>query len=134
MEGHFCTNGDWAWGLIISLLVGGVVVLPVLWGLRWLGRLDQTWDWRLICFGFVFGFIERGAITLVGAYDLEKAAAFSVVWLGLKLASGWNRPQRGMLDDKQGHILARNSFVALCGSLISVGFALAGAMVICGKL
>ena len=143
MDGHFCTASPCMlpYGVLLSL--AGAVAGLVVYGLR---KLAGTWKPQPCArhlYEILVGIIERGAITLIAVYDVKGAGAFAAAWIGLKLASGWNRKQRDVTDSGGGTDKASDTETddelrvgaqtSMVGSLISALFALAGAMIICGK-
>lgn len=40
---------------------------------------------------WMIGMVERFFITTIAFYDVKSAVTFSIAWIGLKLATGWNK-------------------------------------------
>lgn len=143
MEGEFCSTTDRALlvGLTLSLIGGGLCAWLIVELMNWTNPRPEKipGEKHDNCIkAFVskntMGLLERFAITAIATYNLSAAGAFILAWMGLKLAANWNRSGRGGSDDAGWRYLGRRTQASLTGSLVSAGFAIAGAMMICAKI
>jgi hypothetical protein len=124
----------WIVGLVVSLGVGGLVVWLFLCVLRRsLGlrckppRADPGVP------GWLTGFVERLFFTILVGVDVTGASTVAIAglmlgWMGLKLASNWNRPEQ------KDPIIRVYAFCALLAGLLSMLFAFVGGWICSGVL
>lgn len=120
----------WVYGLLVSVIAGGVaahIFLDLL--RRWLGlerkKPGSVSPW-------LTGAVERLFFTvLIGVVGLQPGFPAAMVgWLALKLATNWNHPQ----DYKRNPKRRAYTFSALLAGLISMLFAALGGLVCHGDL
>lgn len=76
------------------------------------------------------GVIERGFFTVLVAYDVSGAATAMMAWMGLKLATNWNR----VGNTQSPELWSAWAFSALIGGIVSLLFAVLGGFIWGGKL
>lgn len=147
--------GRWVVGLIfIAIVGGGFAAYFTREFFLWLGEARPERDvpvgkisWIYLCkleaFTGLLGALERSVIVLIAVIYPATAIVFSMVWMGLKLASNWNRPDRPMwttvpnptADQKKQLRLewkkvARGALSGLSASLVSAAFGVCGGLYI----
>ena len=125
----------WLIGFAVSLLFGQAATLLFVWCLR--RRLERQhpertdFPWRNTPADvqpWLTGTVERIFFTLAAAFHVSGAVVAMIAWVGLKMATDWNRP-----GGAGGQNPAGGAWTALLGGLVSMLFALLGG-VICGGL
>ena len=144
---------NWLWtsdfivGLSFAVFLGSLatrVTRDRLWRMAdaWPDSLTDASDRAVIRQGM----IERLVIALIAAFNPQYAVIFAVSWMGLKLASGWNkagspnerhkprsdREMRHKQSEWEKH--KRAAMGSMSASLVSASFGVAGGMIIHGKI
>jgi hypothetical protein len=118
------TREAWIVVAYLGVCVGGWLVVAVcLYVMRWLVLPELNWskfsDWP----AFFGGAVERAvALTLV-LWAPPYLASFIGGWVLLKFAIGWQREERS-------EAVAKGSFLALIGNVISFAIAIAGGVLL----
>ena len=107
----------WALGLSVALILGAVVTNIFVTRLR--ARIGANESGLTGVSPSLTGLIERLFFTVIVAFDISGTATAMMGWLGVKMASNWNRTA---LPDP-------GAFSALLGGLVSLFFALVGGLV-----
>ena len=139
---------SWIYGLVFSIVGGAIGAGLIVWFLRWLVFVPRSLLFdssspsriRMWAFTNLIGALERLVISLLVLSGMTEALAFSVAWIGLKMATNWNRQGRleafHFTDDisveEKWRRVASGSLSALVGSVISVGFGVVGGLIIRG--
>lgn len=137
---------SWTYGLAFSIVGGAIGAGVIVWFLRWLvfvpksSRSDSSSPSRIRLWAFtnLIGALERFIISLLVLSSMTAAFAFSATWIGLKMATNWNRQGRieafNFTDDvsveEKWRRVAGGSLSALMGSVISAGFGIVGGLII----
>ena len=123
----------WLYGLIFSVVVGGVVTALFLYALRGvLGLGDKP---KLKEKGikrvppWFTGAVERFVFTVLIAAGVAGVTTAMMGWLALKLATNWN--SNHWKNNPKAHPFA---FTALLAGLVSMFFAALGGLVCTGNL
>jgi hypothetical protein len=117
----------WIWGLVISLLGGGLSAWAFLAATRKalkLGAKHSSDQARVPA--WLTGLVERIFFTLLVAFHVQGVPTAMIGWLAIKLASNWNHPSA-----PKGSTTRAHAFLALLAGLISLGFSYVGGLV-CG--
>ena len=121
----------WTIGLVISLFVGGVVVWLFLFVLRrslGLPAKPPRGDAKVAGVpGWLTGFVERLFFTILVGVDVAGVSTAMLGWIGLKLASNWNRSEQ---TDPPTRVYA---FSALLAGLLSMLFSFFGGWICSGQ-
>jgi len=116
----------WTTGLAVSLILGGLVTPLFLYVLRRSIGLSYNPRSTPEVPGWLTGSMERFFFTIMVAFDVSGTSTAMIAWIGIKLATNWNR----MLDIN----LHGYAFSALLAGLLSMFFALLGGLICSGKL
>ncbi len=126
---------SWIAGLLVSVVIGGPVTWLFLKLLRQHMRLekeDEDPD-TLAVPPWLLGMLERLFFTIVIAFQVPGAAVAMMVWLTVKMAANWNRPQ--IPNDKiVSTRRSRRAMSALLAGLVAMGFALIGGLIVGGDI
>jgi hypothetical protein len=112
----------WGVGLFVSLVVGWIVTMVFLSLLRRHIELPKDTSASQVPPSLT-GLVERLFFTVAVAFDLSGTVPAMMGWLAVKMASNWNRPGDGGLQDPRGAVSA------LLAGLVSLGFALVGGLI-----
>ena len=125
LEAHM----TWIIGFSVSVVVGLVVV----WVIHDLTHkhLDVPESQGGIP-PWLLGVCERAFFTLIVAFTVSGAAISMIAWVGIKMATGWNR--LGEATGGNGDLRTRQSLGALFVDLWSIGFALVGGLICKGDI
>ena len=125
-------SDEWTFGLLFSLVGGGITTWAFLKILRWwLGvpPKPRLSDGSKGVPPWVTGAVERLFFTVLIGFDVPAAPAAMIGWLALKLATNWNHP-----DWKEKPNARTFALSALLGGLISMLFAFLGGLICAGTL
>ena len=128
---------NWLAGLIFSLgfgHVGTVLFLKYLRSYMKLGVKPGTQSDHKEIPPWLMGTCERFIFTMAVAFGLSGTVVGMMAWLGLKMATYWNRP--GFAPDKEEEQFKRIRFAlsAALAGLISMTFALIGGLICNGEI
>ena len=126
---------SWIAGLFVSVVIGGAVTWLFLKLLRQHMRLekeDKDPDTRPVP-PWLLGMLERLFFTVVIAFQVPGAAVAMMVWLTVKMAVNWNRPQAPS-NGEDWTRRSRRAMSALLAGLVAMGFALIGGLIVRGEI
>jgi hypothetical protein len=122
---------------IVALIVGSVVTWAVRRGLLICFKsIAPEKDWGLepskqkwlSLHRFLLGVFERSFFAVLVAFEVQAVAASLILWITVKMLSGWNRMQ------DPGLMAKVHSFNARLCNLTSLGFAVVGGLIINGNI
>lgn len=126
--------------LLVAVSLGGWAAERTVDRLHQLAPMPVDRDPKRKKFTRLHGQIERIWIALLAIANLGLAVAFTTAWMGLKLASNWNRPggpgdnpppdATELMARHARNRQARGALSALAGSLVSAGIAIAAGQLI----
>ncbi len=132
------TLGGWVIGLgLISLGLGSLVswlVWKKLHGLFERTVKEENWDFnredaeKIPIYPVLIGLIERTFFAVLVAFHVSGAASALVLWMIVKMTTGWNRVQKG------GTAYRMLAFTGLICSVVSLFFAVVGGLVSSGYI
>ena len=123
---------DCVFGLLITLGLGHGVIGPIH---AWLHERIKPprLPGKGVPAGFT-GFVERLVFFLIVVFDMPGFTVSMMVWLGIKMATNWNRPGLAASDAEAEARRARGAIAAAVLGLMSMGFALVGGLICRGAI
>ncbi len=128
----------WVIGLIIVSLGGGTLAA---WGALKLWRpKKEAHDGNNGVPAWVMGLGERLFFTLVIAFWVPGAAIAMVMWITVKMVTGWNRPiptgkqNDAKVEKDELNKKVRQAMATLFVDLVSMFFALVGGLIAAGQI
>jgi hypothetical protein len=114
----------WIYGLLCSLVIGGIVIELFYCIMRLYLDIGQKEPDVTKVPSWLTGVVERLFFTILVGNEMDGTAPAMMAWLGIKMLTNWNR------DDWKGNQQVRaGAFIALLTGLVSMLFAVFGGLI-----